>query len=126
LASIEALLETLATEFPERKRTGIFAFSRDKDQVGMLRLLLPAFQRVVLTKFVENPRATATEQLLEMAGGLVKEAGWNVELETAETPAEAWSKVASKLGPQDLCVAAGSAFLVAELRGLFTARADNA
>lgn len=125
LASIEALLETLQTEFPGRKRVGIFAFSRDKDQVGMLRLLLPAFQRVVLTRFVENPRATPTEQLLEMAGGLANEAGWEVELETAETPAEAWAKVASHLGPGDLCVAAGSVFLVAELRGNFQTAAEN-
>jgi dihydrofolate synthase/folylpolyglutamate synthase len=125
LASIEALLETLKTEFPGRKRTGIFAFSRDKDQVGMLRLLLPAFQRVVLTRFVENPRATPTEQLLEMAKGLASEAGWEVELETAETPAEAWAKVASHLGSGDLCVAAGSVFLVAELRGNFQTAAEN-
>lgn len=126
LASIEALLETLQSEFPGRNRTGIFAFSRDKDQVGMLRMLLPAFQRVILTRFVENPRATPTEQLLDMASGLVKEAGWTVALETAETPAEAWSKVAAHLGPQDLCVAAGSVFLVAELRGIFQTTPENA
>jgi dihydrofolate synthase/folylpolyglutamate synthase len=106
--------------------TGIFAFSRDKDQIGMLRLLLPVFQRVVLTRFVENPRATPPEQLLEIAGSLAKEAGLNLELETAETPAAAWARVAPDLRPDQLCVAAGSVFLVAEMRGIFTAAAAKA
>src|SRR5262249_13110464 len=54
LASARAMLETLETSFPLRpggQRLLIFAGSRDKDLAGMLGLLTPHFQQVVLTRF---------------------------------------------------------------------------
>ena len=41
----------------------VFAASRDKDVPGMLRVLAPHFERIVLTQFQENPRAVPPEQL---------------------------------------------------------------
>ncbi|MFN5322262.1 MAG: bifunctional folylpolyglutamate synthase/dihydrofolate synthase [Planctomycetota bacterium] len=119
VASIEALLATLRVEFPGRKKVGLFAFSRDKDQVGMLRRLLPEFERVVLTRFVENPRAVNPEQLLGMARELAEELKISPQLQTAESPLEAWSLVQADLADDELCVVAGSVFLVAELRQAF-------
>lgn len=120
VASIEALLTTLREEFPDRRKVGLFAFSRDKDQPGMLRRLLPEFEQVVLTRFVENPRAMSPEQLQELAGGISAELGVAPSLTVADSPLEAWSKIRAELSPGDVCVVTGSVFLVAELRGRFT------
>lgn len=116
VASIDALLATLRSEFPGRPKVGLFAFSRDKDQAGMLRRLLPEFDRIVLTRFVENPRAVPPEQLLEMARQLGSELGIAAELRIADDPLQAWSLVQQDLAEDELCVVAGSVFLVAELR----------
>jgi dihydrofolate synthase/folylpolyglutamate synthase len=116
VASIEALLATLRAEFPGRRKVGLFAFSRDKDQAGMLRRLLPEFDQVILTRFVENPRAVNPEQLLELARELGAELGVTPQLQTADSPFEAWSLASADLAEDDLCVISGSVFLVAELR----------
>jgi hypothetical protein len=50
----------------------------------------------------------------------------SIELELSQTPTDAWAKAAAGLGPEELCVAAGSVFLVAELRRIFTATIENA
>ncbi len=119
VASIEALLATLRGEYAGRSRVGIFAFSRDKDQPGMLRRLLPEFDKVVFTRFVENPRAVPPEQLLELGREISRELGIRPELAVAETPEQAWLWCRSCQGANDLAVATGSVFLVAELRRLF-------
>ena len=57
VASAEALVDALQTSFDALRRTLIFAASRDKDVAGIVRVLLPHFQEVILTEFQENPRA---------------------------------------------------------------------
>jgi folylpolyglutamate synthase/dihydropteroate synthase len=67
-ASISALLEALENQLPERctagHRTVIIAISRDKDHAAILHLLLTSFDRIIVTRFLENPRATPIDQLL--------------------------------------------------------------
>ena len=57
VASAEALAETLRTCFPASPRTLVFGTTRDKDLHGQLRALLPLFDTVIATRYVENPRS---------------------------------------------------------------------
>ena len=41
--------------------------ARDKDVVGMLRLVLPKFDRVIFTRYRNNPRGVPPEELEAMA-----------------------------------------------------------
>ncbi len=85
-ASVSALLETLSRDFSASRRILIFAASRDKDVTGMLRLLLPEFDTVVLTQFASNPRgmpAIRLSRLVHAVSGRFAH--------SASTPAQAWN-----------------------------------
>lgn len=117
-ASIAALINTLdrlPAAKPDRKKIAIVAISRDKDQLGILKQLTSYFDLLVLTRFVENPRATPPEQLRDMAIAVTKDRQLP-EFLTAESPGEAWQIVEPQLSSADLCVVTGSVFLVSELR----------
>jgi dihydrofolate synthase/folylpolyglutamate synthase len=66
-ASVSALMETLDESFSAARRLLIFAASAEKDLEGMLRLLLGRFDRVLFTRYLENPRAVPPDQLLAIA-----------------------------------------------------------
>ncbi len=125
VASIEALLRVLAERFRSRQRVLIFASSKDKDTAGMLRLLVPRFDNVVLTRYIENPRAVELETLEQLATSLLGTAGGNGDLRPAihavATPGEAWQMARRLAGPDDLICITGSFFLAAELRPLVLA-----
>lgn len=120
LASVEALVRVLDERFAKKRRVLVFATSRDKDTAGMLRLLLPRFDRVVLTRFLNNPRAVEPEELLQMARTMqveVRDQGSQSALiETQPTPLEAWQRAQKLAGEDDLICVTGSFFLAAELR----------
>jgi dihydrofolate synthase/folylpolyglutamate synthase len=87
----------------------------------MLRLLLPRFNEVVLTRYVENPRAVELTQLEELANLIRTPAESNglphfPQIHKAETPAAAWRTARHLAGPTDLICITGSFFLAAELR----------
>jgi dihydrofolate synthase/folylpolyglutamate synthase len=120
-AAIDALLTTLRQRLPAGRRVLVFASSKDKDYRAMLRRLLPAFDVVLLTRYVENPRAAPPELLLSCALALQDElaeasAHRLAEVHLAACPQEAW-RLARLLAAEDdaICVT-GSFFLVAELR----------
>lgn len=120
-ASAKALIAALNDEFQDRRRILIFASSRDKDVRGQLRLLLPEFQTAILTRYVDNPRAVAPEELR----GLVEALSGRPAHLTQE-PVSAW-KLARRLAePTDLIVVTGSFFLVAELRDLILSDVNDA
>lgn len=118
LASIAALLEALDQQFSQaatnqpQRRILVFASSRDKDPAGMLRLLLPKFDRAIVTKYVNNPRAVEPEELRAMADSI----GCSTPIETAPEPIAAWERARSLAEPTDLICITGSFFLAAELR----------
>jgi len=120
VASIEALLGVLADRFRSRRRTLIFASSKDKDTAGMLRLLLPHFDEVVLTRYIENPRAVELDQLQQLAERTLSAASSNGDaqpaIRVASAPSEAWRVARGLAGPDDLICITGSFFLAAELR----------
>ena len=117
VASVQALVDTIGPSLAGREPILIFAVSRDKDYVGMLNLLLPRFQKVIFTRFVENPRARHPQELLEAANNISAASGVaHCQFEVCDQPIDAWHR-AKQLATQNsvLCLA-GSAFLIAELR----------
>jgi len=115
VASISALLETLSHRFEAERRILVFASSRDKDTVGMLRLLLPHFDQVVLTKFINNPRAVEPAELYTCAMQLAAETHCRPTVEVAGEPHAAWQRAKAIAQPADLVCITGSFFLAAEL-----------
>ncbi|MFT7630649.1 MAG: dihydrofolate synthase/folylpolyglutamate synthase [Mariniblastus sp.] len=124
VASIEALLDSLQNDLDEwkssRRRVLIFATSRDKDAEGMLTQLVPNFDKIVLTRFQDNPRGRSEVELLELASAIQNQRQAKslpaAELTTQPTPLAAWESIQPGLDASDLACIAGSAFLVAELR----------
>jgi dihydrofolate synthase/folylpolyglutamate synthase len=121
VASVQALVDALVNNFLineiSSRRTLIFATSRDKDARGMLALLLPVFDRVLLTRYCNNPRWADPEDLAQIARELQAEC--SVEVLPDSAAALAVAQAASD--PYDLICIAGSFFLAAELRPLLRA-----
>lgn len=113
VASAEALRETLANCFPPVPRTLVFGTSRDKDLRGQLRALLPSFERLIATRYLENPRSVPPEDVAEA----IRELDGRTAV-VAAGPAEALA-LARQLTRRDglICVT-GSLFLAAEARAL--------
>ncbi|MEQ1907109.1 MAG: folylpolyglutamate synthase/dihydrofolate synthase family protein, partial [Pirellulaceae bacterium] len=122
VASTRALIAALQSQMPEwqtaRCKTMILSVSRDKDQRGILAELLPHVDRMVFTRFHDNPRATASADLLEMAQEAQGCLSTNVRFEVCDNPVKAWEAVHRSLQPNDACCVGGSLFLVAELKQL--------
>jgi dihydrofolate synthase/folylpolyglutamate synthase len=113
-ASIEALLTTLEESFTVRRKFLLFATTQEKDVGGMLRLLLPKFDRVVLTRYAQNPRGVPVETLAAIAT-MTHYDNW----QTAADPSEAWDAV-HRLSPSadDLVCITGSFFIAAQVQKL--------
>jgi dihydrofolate synthase/folylpolyglutamate synthase len=128
VASVAALAACLNESFAATRRTLIFAASRDKDVPGMLRVLLPLFDRILVTQFQENPRAVPPQQLAAWCRAELAAAGIaeRVELVVCAQPAEAWQAALAGAGRDDLICIAGSVFIAAELRALVAADATAA
>ncbi len=115
LASVEALLEVLQESFVPGRRLLLFATTHDKDVAGMLTRLLPAFNEVILTNYLDNPRAMPVEDLLRLArqiGGRPYPA--------AASPAQAWEIARSLAQPEDLICITGSFFLIGQILPLLS------
>jgi dihydrofolate synthase/folylpolyglutamate synthase len=95
---------------------------------GMLRVLLPLFDRILVTQFQENPRAVPPQQLAAWCRAELAAAGIaeRVELVVCAQPAEAWQAALAGAGRDDLICIAGSVFIAAELRALVAADATAA
>jgi dihydrofolate synthase/folylpolyglutamate synthase len=123
LASVEALVKVLDVRFAADRRVLVFASSRDKDTVGMLRLLLPRFDTVVLTRYMNNPRAIEPVELQQFTDSILNEPADAANnnrpvVETSPNPAAAWQRAQQLATENDLICITGSFFLAAEIRPL--------
>jgi dihydrofolate synthase/folylpolyglutamate synthase len=121
VASIDALLAALDESFSNERRILIFAATRDKDVSGMLRQLLPRFESVILTRYLDNPRGVAPERLLELVDKLPGELRRVPEVSVCDSPDAAWRLCQTIAKPEDLLCVTGSFFLAAEMRPIIAA-----
>ena len=120
---------SLESSMNRSARAKSFAASKDKDAPGMLRVLLPHFQRVIATEFQENPRAIPVEQIAQWCRDEKTRLGQAVDEDAVQTcplPADAWRLALQWTKPDQLLCITGSFFIAAELRGLATAAAEAA
>src|SRR5262249_45240787 len=111
VASVAALLEVLNESFSARRRYLVFATTKDKDARGMLELLLPSFDEVMLTRYTRNPRGVPVEELHEFATALS-----SCRTVICPDSLAAWNHVRERATPGDLICITGSFFLAAEMR----------
>jgi dihydrofolate synthase/folylpolyglutamate synthase len=122
VASIAALIESLAESFSVRRRLLVFATTREKDIDGMLQRLLGYFDHIIFTRYLENPRSVPPEELhaaAKIASPRPLGEGPGVRVvatEIAPTPGEAWNIIQRIATPEDLVCITGSFFLAAEMR----------
>ena len=110
-ASIEALVKTLDESFAARRKLLIFATTQEKDIDGMLATLKGRFDRVLFTRYLNNPRGVCPRELCEhwtAAGGCAAE--------VYEHPDEAWQKAMAWALPDNMICLTGSFYIVSELR----------
>ncbi len=119
VASAEALAATLRTCFPPSPRTLVFGTTRDKDLRGQLQALLPCFDTLVATRYVENPRAVPPEEVAETIQSIDDRRAW-----IASDPAEALVLARRLTGRDGLICVTGSLFLAAEARAVLLSRND--
>jgi dihydrofolate synthase/folylpolyglutamate synthase len=128
VASVAALIDSLRESFAAQDRTLVFAASRDKDAPGMLRVLLPHFERVIATEFQENPRAVPVEQITAWCREEFIRLGRPVSadnLQSRKLAVDAWSLARHAARPHQLVCITGSFFIAAELRALAAAAAPS-
>jgi dihydrofolate synthase / folylpolyglutamate synthase len=113
-AATQALLRTLERDFSSASRKIlIFAATRDKDVAGMLWLLLPRFDSVVLTQYQTNPRAVPIDELADLVGSIATQ-----PCHVAASGPAAWRMATHLAGEDDLICVTGSFFIAAEVREL--------
>jgi dihydrofolate synthase/folylpolyglutamate synthase len=112
VASIAALLATLDESFgAARERVLVFATTREKEIRGMLELLVPRFDRVIFTRYQNNPRGVPPEELAEIAHDFIDR-----ESQVCSDPASAWEAASATAAEDDLICVTGSFFIAAEMR----------
>jgi dihydrofolate synthase/folylpolyglutamate synthase len=112
-AGAEALARALA-EVPYHRLTLCLGVLRDKDAAGVLAPLVPLAHRVI-TVAPRSARALTAAELATLAPGA----------EPAQSLAAALDRARVEARPDDLCVVAGSIFLVGEARELLLGEAAD-
>lgn len=124
VASARALAGTLEACAGYRRRTLIFAGTRDKDVPGILRELLPQFDRVIFTQYRSNPRALSVEEAQQSLNTLDPKFRLP-EVQAASNPAAALRLARDGAHRDDLICVAGSFFVAAEIRELVVDEMPN-
>lgn len=115
-ASVTATVRALREEFPAGPRTLLFGVSRDKDVEQLAAVLFPHFDRIILTRFLGNPRAVDPEELEQRTAAFA-----SGELSTADDPKSAVNAARLCTPEHGLICATGSFYLAAEVRTLLCA-----
>ena len=114
-ASAHALAATLVEEF-SGPRTLIVACSKDKDVEAIACALVPVFDLVIITRYLENPRAVALDDLAHQFQQACTRQRCETDLVTSPTPQSAWQQAIALTRPNGVICIAGSFYLAAELR----------
>src|SRR5690606_21951493 len=116
-ASAKALVAALEAHFAH-PRTLVVACSKDKDIPAIVKQLAGAFDHVIATRYLENPRAADQEDLAELFRQEVSRAPGERKpvIETFPLPCDALARALEATPPAGMVCVAGSFFLTAELR----------
>ena len=117
--SARALVASISEETSMRKRILVFAATKDKDVSGILRQLLPHFDTVILTRYLDNPRGVGLDELHTLVEAITTR-----PTHLAADPVSAWNLARKLAAADDLIVVTGSFFLIAELRATIQATAE--
>lgn len=109
-ASVAALCRAIEDLPTHEFRTLVVAISRDKDVPAIVTELADRFDHTIVTRYVDNPRATPPDELAK----LFAEQGVQATIE--EEPVAAWNQALSITPSDGLVVVTGSFFIAAELR----------
>jgi dihydrofolate synthase / folylpolyglutamate synthase len=109
--SINRLVLTLSTEYPEHRPAFILGIAKDKDIPGMLSHLVPAASSIVATAS-RSPRATPPDHLI----AAVREIDDQLTATTAETVFDAITRLREHVPPDGIICITGSLYVVAEAR----------
>lgn len=110
-AGIRTLRQTLDEVFPDRAIVFLFGVLSDKDHAEMARILFRKTDRAVVVR-PNSVRAAAVEDIAREISAFVSEA------ETAGSIAEGLMRAKSWAGPGDIVCAAGSLYMIGEVRQL--------
>ena len=113
VASAHALVRALDENLPRCSRTLVFGTTRDKDLSGQLEILLPYFDRVIITRYLHNPRAIPPEEIAACIAEISK-----TSVDVTDGPASALELARIKTPPEGMICVTGSLFLAAEARAL--------
>ncbi len=102
----------------ERPRVLVFAASRDKDVDGMLAVLVPQFDHVVVTCYENNPRSCPPDELESK----VRQTNVAVSVHNAPNPAAALREARQLAGQDGLVLVTGSIFIGAQCRKLLSGK----
>ena len=121
-ASAAALVEVVEQHAPH-PRTLVLSISRDKEVRAIVHELIPHIDCIVVTQFLENPRAVAIERLAHYVREVLEQCGHADRIVVeCETPTAAWQYVSSEASAHELVCITGSFFLAAEMRRFVAAR----
>ena len=102
-ASVEALVRVLGESFSVRRRLLVFATTQEKDIRGMLAILLPQFEVVIFTRYLNNPRAVPPQEFGRRGGGVDRP-----HVPGGRRPGGGLREVLGAASPDDLVCATGS------------------
>ena len=106
---VASLYKALQTQFTGKRRFLIFGVLEDKDCRSMLKKLCPAVHRMIITK-PDSERALPPEAVAKIA------APYCSNSVIAENPDAALRLALAEAGPDDFICAAGSIYLIGEIR----------
>lgn len=113
VAAVDALLAALEDNFTPTHRVLIFATTKGKEYREMLARLVPRFDKVILTRYRNNPRSVSTEELAEAI-----ESPFADRVVVCATPEIAWQTARQLADRNTLLCVTGSFFIAAEVRTL--------
>jgi dihydrofolate synthase/folylpolyglutamate synthase len=109
VASAQALVATLSSEFAFHRLIVVFGIAADKDVDGVLRELVPRAALVVATRS-QSARACPPEEIVNRIAAFS-----SIEAIACRTPAEALSLARQRAQPDDLICVTGSFYLAGEV-----------
>ncbi|MEN0109594.1 MAG: folylpolyglutamate synthase/dihydrofolate synthase family protein [Planctomycetota bacterium] len=116
-AALAEVMDALLPDTPRERRLLVAAISDDKDPAAILEPLARRFSGVVVTRYVDNPRASDPERL-----AIVARRSFAAEaVRTADDPAGAFAAAkrwAAEVGPNTAIGFTGSLLFAAEARRL--------